>query len=191
MKGKKNWPSILYPLQKISSYGARFAPVPKFQSRKVSVVKIELGWIISSLLTSSQALWTAIDETPLFESRWHGWFLAYLSKHCLYHFNGFQGKTNVFSIDKMNTIDRFLNQKLDVGTLREAMEHSKTVRYVNVSDEELTSIQDRSLPEIIQHLLGNENVNDINVLIIDSYYENLDGDLYNSITNRRRESFQI
>ena len=51
-----------------------------------------------------------------------------------------------------------MNQKLDVETLREAMEHSNTVRYVNVSDEELTPIQDRSLPEIIQHLLGNENV---------------------------------
>ena len=43
VKRKKNWPSILYPSQNLSSHGARFAPVPLLGSSNVPIIKLELG----------------------------------------------------------------------------------------------------------------------------------------------------
>ena len=73
---KRNWPRILYPCQKLDKYGAAFPPVCGF----VKTPNTQLLWIMSSLLTRVQPLWTIVDsEIPgYYLSKWHGWMLYYI-----------------------------------------------------------------------------------------------------------------
>ena len=90
---------------------------------------------MSALLLSSQTFWSAIESTPLFVWKWHGWMLVYLTKRCINRTSTKQNKVDVFKSVQMNTIARFLNEKLTINTLSEALDDSPTIAYVNFTDE--------------------------------------------------------
>ena len=182
VRRKKNWPLILYPSQNLSSHGARFARVPLFGSSNVSIIKLELGWIISALLLSSQVLWTLVEETPLFQSKWHGWFLVYLSRQSLNRSSNYNSKGEVFKMCQMNSVERLLNTKLNVDSLSQAIEDIGVVGYINLTGDYLVELQDRSLLNIIHHKLSNEEISTIEALIIEHYYINIDGNIQENIT---------
>ena len=72
IKYKKYWHSILYPSQTMLDHGCSFLSVPKFFCRtnnNVPLNKLKLAWTLSSLLLSSQELWTSIENTSLFKSK--------------------------------------------------------------------------------------------------------------------------
>ena len=96
--------------------------MPLFRLSNVSIIKLELGWIISALLLSSQVLWTLVEETPLFQSKWHGWFLVYLSRQCLNQSRNYNSKGEVFKMCQMNSVERLLNTKLNVDSLSQVIE---------------------------------------------------------------------
>ena len=124
IKYKKYWHSILYPSQTMLDHGCSFLSVPKFFCRtnnNVPLNKLKLAWTLSLLLLSSQELWTSIENTSLFKSKWHGWFLVYLTKHCNHRASkSRQNKLDVFKLVQMNTIPRLVNDKLKVNSLSEA-----------------------------------------------------------------------
>ena len=117
VKYKKYWPSILYPCQNLLSHGVRFVAVPRLGNADVPTIKCDLAWKLSALLLSTQALWTAVESTSLYKSKWHGWFLNYLSKHCFKRSNSRTHRGEVFKLVEINTIERYINNKLSVNSL--------------------------------------------------------------------------
>ena len=186
IKYKKCWPSLLYPCQNLLGHGCRLIPVPFLRARRndnIPLSKVELAWTLSALLLSSQTFWTAIGSTPLFMWKWHGWMLVYLTKRCIYRVSTKQSKVDVFKSVQMNTISRFLNEKLTVNSLSEALEDSPTITYVNFIDDLI--YQDNidvhgdnvSLNDKLIEFFSNEDDAFLlgkNILIIDSFYVDAD-----------------
>ena len=156
--------------------------MPLFRSSNVLIIKLELGWIISALLLSSQVLWTFFEETSLFQSKWHGWFLVYLSRQSLNRSSNYNSKGEVFKMCQMNSVERLLDTKLNVDSLSQAIEDIGFVGYINLTGDYLVELQDRSLLNIIHHKLSNEEISTIEALIIEHYYINIDGNIQENIT---------
>ena len=164
------------------SHGCRFIAVPVFRTRACDNIpnsKVETAWVLSALLLSSQAFWTAIGSTPLFKSKWHGWMLVYLTKRCINRVSKRQNKLDVFKSVQMNTISRFLNEKLLVDSLYEALEDCPTIAYINFIDniidqDNIDVHEDKSLNDILNEYFGNNDdaLLGKTILILDSYYAN-------------------
>ena len=89
---KRSWPLMVYPCQKMNSYGAMFEVVPKFNSPSLKngeKIKSSLIWEITGLLLCVEEIWMTIAKAvEFYTSEWYGWFLSYLSKKC------FDGRIN-------------------------------------------------------------------------------------------------
>ena len=84
---KRTWPLMIYPCQKMNSYGAMFEIVPKFHSATLDIsekMKSSLIWEITGLLLCVEEIWmTTAKALEFYTSDWYGWFLSYLLKKCL------------------------------------------------------------------------------------------------------------
>ena len=153
VKHKKYWPSLLCRMQNLLKHGCRFATVPMFkQTPRIQIFKIELAWILSALLMSCQSLWTAVEKMQLFKSKWHGWFLVYLSKkYLLSSTNKRPSNKEVFKTNQMRSIERLLNERLEVESLKQAMQNMPTVEHVDLHDEDSLQVNERLSCNIIFH----------------------------------------
>ena len=81
---KRSWPLMVYPCQKMNSYGAMFEIVPKFNSPKLEnleKMKSSVIWEICGMLLCVEEIWKSIAKaSEFYTSDWYGWFLSYLSK---------------------------------------------------------------------------------------------------------------
>ena len=175
----KYWPSILYPCQKTDKHGAMFPSVPSFNSNKVNGMKLSIIWNICSLMTSVQAIWTNIDKRRHCTSHWSGWFLVYLTKHCFIRTIRRQNKCDVFKFNgNINTIESFCS-KFNRDTIKEAFNDIGD----SLSVVDLTENDDGdSLEEFLLNQHGRNDIENVNVIIIDAYYIEVDGDIQDSIT---------
>ena len=142
------------------------------RSNNIPISKVELAWTLSALLLSSQTFWSAIENTPLFVWKWHGWMLVYLSKRCIFRVSTKQNKVDVFKSVQMNTIARFLNEKLTINSLSEALNDSLTISYVNFTDE-LNHKDNNTLNDMLIEFFSDEEDTFLlgkNILIVDSFF---------------------
>ena len=84
---KRNWPRIIYPLQKYDKdgYGTKFAQVPQMRSRATHHSEdLRLFWCMTCIITQSKDIWRILNEkTPIFNTAdWQGWVLTYAAKNC-------------------------------------------------------------------------------------------------------------
>ena len=168
-----------------------FLSVPKFMCRRnngipeVPLYKLELAWTLSALLLSSQELWTSIENTPLFKSKWHGWMLVYLTKHCNPRASkSRQDKLDVFKSVQMNTISRFVNDKLNLHFLLDAFQDSATIGFIDVvhaNNMYGVNTIDYSLKQLVVLMLEENELKDKNVLLFESFYLQLNDSNENNI----------
>ena len=78
---RQNFHSRIYTCQKldIDRYGPSFATCPSFYHTKKSF-DFRLTWILCALLTRVKELWIATNDIYMYQNKWHGWFLAYLTR---------------------------------------------------------------------------------------------------------------
>ena len=107
--------------------------------------------------------------------------LVYLTKRCIHRVSTKQNKVDVFKSIQMNTISRFLNEKLSVNSLYEALEDCPNIAYINFIDniidqENIDVHEDKSLNDVLTEyfLDNNDTLVDKNILVVDSYYGNAD-----------------
>ena len=89
-------------------------------------------------------------------------------KKSIHRVNTRQSRTDVFKSVQMNTISRFLDEKLTVNSLSEALEDSPTIAYVNFIDD-LIPYQD--------NVDGND-VSSLNNMLWDFYENEEGGDIF-------------
>ena len=164
----KYWPSVLYPCQKMDSYGAMFSMFPCYKSRG-SAINTSVIWIMSALLTSIQKLWSSVQNTELRSSNWHGWFLVYLTKHCFSNVNQRPSKVEVFKYNQVGTIER-LHEKLGTDMLSEVFVDIEQVLFIDLMRNDGNDTLEQQLSE--------QNIDVLmikDVLIIHPFYINADG----------------
>ena len=91
----------------------------------------------------------------------------------------------------MKSIERLLNTKLNVDSFSQAIENVGVVGYINLTDNYILELQDRSLINIIHQKLPNNEVATIDELIIDQYYINIDGAIEENITIREDMEYEL
>ena len=178
----KYWPSILYPCQKMDKYGAMFQTVPLFSSKKVSPHKLSLCWMISSLLLSCQEFWTVISSQQMRTSSWYGWTLVYLTKNCNLA-NGRQAsKKEVFKFwTYIRTIEKFA-EKLNVDSLSDALSGIDEIFFCDlIDDNENVLNRGSNLSQYVASLLSIEVMNDIKIVVVNSFYSNINGEIENEL----------
>ena len=104
---KKAFPSVIFPLQKVSPYGTPFPPIPKYTYRAESTLIL---WILSGLMTRVEILWQNIGKVILRQSGWEGWMLAHLTKKCFSSTNFKSENTDPFQVRFINRIERLLGK---------------------------------------------------------------------------------
>ena len=101
-------------------------------------------------------------------SEWYGWFFIYLSKKCLCGRNKNQAGNDVFKWIRVCTVQKF------VDTVKDKIESLKQV-FENVNNVMHIDLVDKSADESIGDMICNsEGIREGNVIIIESYYVNVD-----------------
>ena len=193
MSYPKYWPSILYPCQKMNTHGATFISVPSFSSssRSVSSPKLCLCWSLSSLLLSCQELWTIISSQPMKTSLWYGWLLVYVTRNSTNLAKGrHANKKEVFKYFKyINTIEK-LAEKINIETLDDAFSGIAQIFYAN-----LIELMENDIGNDVSHyidtILPLNMIDDVQILIVDSFYVNIDGEITNEILIHGEVPFEL
>ena len=89
------YPAILYPLQKYDDHGAIPYMIPLFSSSNKNTFML---WMLCGMLTRIEEIWKLTSNTKLYQSKWHGWVLTYLSSKCFTHINTQVKKRNRFQL---------------------------------------------------------------------------------------------
>ena len=104
-------------------------------------------------------------------SEWYGWFFIYLSKKCLRGRNKNQASNDVFKWIRVCTVQKFVDTVKDkIEYLKQAFENVKNVIHIDLVDKSA----DESIGDMI---CNNEGIREANVIIIQSYYVNVDSDI--------------
>ena len=168
VKYRKVWATLLYPLQNVHRHGTRMFPVPNMFARLQSVdsERKKLGWVLCSLLLSSQSLWTCIENSTLYVKKWHGWFLTYLSIKCLRR-NMITQQKSIFNMKQIKTRENLLN-KIDALTLSEALEDVKGVMCINLNEFEYTE----DMTTLLESTYCGDIIASKEIIIIENYVSN-------------------
>ena len=163
---KKIWPSVLYPVQKNDTYGAYFHAVPYCNASNANTSMI---WIVSSLLTRLESLWQSVIEMDegLFQSKWHGWMLTYLTKKCFSNSKNCRTqKTDPFKFSYINThkklfekVGNQLTKDTEIATIFEDIPNVLSVSCFDDVDEAL-SVADHNII-IIENWKPGESIDGI------------------------------
>lgn len=173
----KYWPSILYPCQKVNTFGARIISNPNFSSTKVLSSKLCLCWTLSALLLSCQELWSIISSQQMKTSSWYGWMLVYLTRNCNLGNGRRANKKEVFKyLQYINTIEKF-SSKINIESLHAAFSGIGEIYYANL----INNNAGNDLIQYISSIIPIEIMNDIQILIIDSFYINIERAIENEI----------
>ena len=171
-------------------HGARFVAVPQFMITRRRLTgarnnliasKLNVVWTVAAILLSSQPFWTAVTNTQLFKSKWHGWLLVFLTRRCgLDRGTRRAGKFTVFKYVEVNSIDRLLDDKFHPTTMAEALEDLSTVALVNLVDNNVVMNDDDNqlnLSDTILDKYSEDHLRGISVLMIECWYTNVDVNL--------------
>ena len=163
---------MVYPCQKMDSYGAMFEVVPKFNSPTLDdneKMKSLLIWEIAGLMLCVEEIWMTIAKGVDFQtSDWYGWFLSYLSKNCFHERSNNQANNNVFKWHKIRKVKDFVRiTKNKVESLESAFENMEEVIHIDLVNKQ----NNESVCDMIRN---NEYVDGENVIIFQSYYVNID-----------------
>lgn len=177
----KYFPSVLYPCQKLNKHGAMFETVPSFSSTKVAREKLCLCWLLSSLLISSQELWSIISKSSLSTSSWYGWFLVYLTKNTNLSRGKKQNYREVFKYSRyMNTIDKFADNIL-INSIDQAFVDIDKIFFTDLSQNLFPTIYTTYIDYISYLLIDEPTTQSKEIIIINSFYSNIDNDLHSNI----------
>ena len=80
------------------------------QANNVDPMQSFLPWKLSAILSSTEEVWKLITETQLFKSKWHGWFLSYLSKQCFANISCRQDSRDPFKYNQVSTTIKITNK---------------------------------------------------------------------------------
>ena len=165
---KRSWPLMIYPCQKMNSYGAMFEVVPKFHSPTLEnseKMKSSLIWEITGLLLCVEEIWMNVAKAlEFYTSDWYGWFLTYLSKKCFEGRSNNQAKNDVFKWYKIQTVKDFVRTvENKVESLGKAFENVEHLIHIDLVEKDVNE----SVWDMVD---SNDYVGEANVIIIESYY---------------------
>ena len=162
-------------------HGARFVAVPQLMisRRDNNFSNLNVLWTIAAILLSSQPFWTAVANTQLFKSKWHGWLLVFLTRR-----SGLDrgtrragGKFAVFKYVEITSIQRLLDDKFHPTTLAEAVEDLSTVAVMNLVENNVIVNDDDNqlnLSDTILDKYSEDHLRGTSVLMVECWYTNLD-----------------
>ena len=111
---KTTWPWITYPLQKMTSDGARFPVIPTFSFRKRRGLQPSdslVLWEVSCFLCLVPKLWDLVIRAPMRTSDWKGWLLEYLSYKCFQNIKRKrQDPKNPFKRNEIDSVPKLLEK---------------------------------------------------------------------------------
>ena len=132
---RPNWVTKIIFAQKVDKerYGAIMNVIPIYQN---SGLDTRLIWITSAILTQVKELWEATCALTMCTSKWHGWLLTYLTKHCLDSFNLRRSKLTPYKNKFINTIPAIASK---LGITYESIYESSDIKDI-FSDHDLEKL---------------------------------------------------
>ena len=111
---------------------------------------------------------TIAKAVEFYTSDWYGWFLNYLSKKFFDGRTNNQANNDVFKWYKIQTVKDFVRTVLNkVESLGKAFENLEKLVHIDLVDNE----NNESVWDMVDN---NDYVDEANVIIIESYYMNID-----------------
>ena len=117
---RRPWQRIINVLQIEDSigYGMQFQAIPPISINGINVC---VTWSLFAIISSCKQLWSIIDNTPtIFSwSRWEGWILTSIQKHCFQNNciqinNRSPFKKNTSLSDICKSVNRFIPEELNI-----------------------------------------------------------------------------
>eukprot|EP00957_Ditylum_brightwellii_P210142 15364604-Ditylum_brightwellii.AAC.1 len=102
----KFWPSVMYPVQNMTSHGAYFEAVPSVKSSGSESAKVE-------------KVWQLFEKVDMRAADGHGWILVYLTKNCFNQGRRRQMKGGIFKYVLIKNV-RQLFAKVHFNCLEDA-----------------------------------------------------------------------
>jgi hypothetical protein len=110
-------------------------------------------------------------------SSWYGWMLVYLTRICNLGNGHRANKKEVFKYQQyINTIEKFTS-KINIDSLHAAFSGIGEIFYANI----ISNNTGNNLIQYISSIIPIEIINDIQILIIDSFYINIERTIENEI----------
>ena len=81
-----SFPSTLYPVQNCNEYGCTPYSLISFWDRSRNPKNTSMLWLLSGILLRVKEIWYLTYKMPLYQSKWNGWLLTYLTKQVLHHY---------------------------------------------------------------------------------------------------------
>jgi predicted GIY-YIG superfamily endonuclease len=110
-KFNRYWPKVIYPCQTMSDHGVQVLIVPSFKGRSSNNKQV---WQIAAMMTQVERIWQCFVKATNNTHNWYGWFLVYLTKHCVCSKNR-QNKKDPFKLNQVRSIEQLKN-KIPINT---------------------------------------------------------------------------
>ena len=118
-KSKRNWPRIIYPLQKYDKggYGATVENVPQLKTKdsnnNTTTRDSKVAWCLLCMVSQCKEIWSVLNEkTAVFDTEsWEAWILLYLSNKCFRSSKQIV-RNSPFKFNQVSTFEK-LSSKLD------------------------------------------------------------------------------
>ena len=105
------FPAYVHPIQTCNEFGSAPHSLPLLMSTGRNASNTSMLWLLCGLLIRIQELWTYAYKMPLFQSKWNGWLLTYLSNKLLHHYSQRSKSGDSFSMLYVSSIEK-LSEKL-------------------------------------------------------------------------------
>ena len=148
IRAKPNWVTKIVFAQKLDEekYGAVMTVIPAYRSKGLDT---RLLWIISAVLTQLKELWEETCAIPMCTSKWHGWLLTYLTKHCFDSIALPRTRSTPYKSKFISTIPKIAEK---LGITRDYIYDSNDIRNI-FSDHDLESVLVASIQDHFQNLI--------------------------------------
>ena len=179
IQAPKNWPSVLYPVQKYdeSGYGCHFLTIPSFNSKTVGT---KLIWSLFSILLGCKELWGSTNNCKLHQSLWHGWVMAYISRKCIGSMSQQTHKDNPFKLKLMSKIETLVsrlglqnNEELCYESMFSLMVHHSNVvccKEISQVENEISNIDDTDIIIVVPAFDSINNYSET-ITVLDNIFE--------------------
>lgn len=172
---RRNWCSHIFLCQKMDAgkYGERFPVLPTFSSND-NATNNKVLFILSSLLTSVKELWSLTDQvSPMRQSEWHGWVLAFLSSKCFPHITCGRDKRNPFKkslAQSVGDISKYFNNLDAIESLSQVFERHEKVLVSDMVNSPSPSNEEGAHNDVIIFSGGPVSLVEDNVQVHDYMY---------------------
>ena len=138
LKITRYWPKILYPCHQTSFHGCQMILVPAFSG---GVINKQL-WIIVSIITQVEDIWSLCTECIVNSNVWLGWVLTYITNKCL-HLKKRQHPKDPFKLNQIKNINQIRSKIPGEYTtihLLRTINKCHCIELINFSPEEIEAI---------------------------------------------------